>query len=292
MRDADRVFRVSSSLLRWLKQDAEWAGIGLCDARGRSTTVHGIRAGFNTTLRRNATDPSLRMRLMRHKSTDLGLGTYDKVEVDELRRELERLPVASALRAAAGAESVTVPVTVRPRPLGAVPGRSGPLDAPSTTIAESANVGQTRRSRPPLAAPGRSGPERAEGDELVGPAGLEPAIAKSQALHCGRVTNTALGSASTSDSTALAGAQRFAETVREMLAAGGPQLPRSVRRELARLLSATRLIAPQGRAQGATEARVHLDVCRDARAHVGAMRRPGCPASPTQGPCGDRGLSS
>src|SRR5690606_586014 len=61
VRDADRVFRVSSSLLRWLKQDAEWAGLGLCDARGRSTTLHGIRAGFNTTLRRNATDPSLRM---------------------------------------------------------------------------------------------------------------------------------------------------------------------------------------------------------------------------------------
>lgn len=103
VRNADRVFRISSSLLRWLKLDAEWAGIGLCDARGRSTTVHGIRAGFNTTLRRNATDPSLRMRLMRHKTTDLGLGTYDKIEVDELRRELERLPVASTLRLAAGA---------------------------------------------------------------------------------------------------------------------------------------------------------------------------------------------
>jgi hypothetical protein len=236
VRDADRVFRVSSSLLRWLKQDAEWAGIGLCDARGRSTTVHGIRAGFNTTLRRNATDPSLRMRLMRHKSTDLGLGTYDKVEVDELRRELERLPVASALRAAAGAESVTVPVTVRPRPLGAVPGRSGPLDASNTTIAESANVGQTRRSRPPLAAPGRSGPERAEGDELVGPAGLEPAIASSQAFESSQVTESASDSTSTGASTPPAAAQQLAEAVREMLAEGRPQLPRSLRRELARLL--------------------------------------------------------
>ena len=43
------------------------------------------------------------MRLMRHRTADLGLGTYDKVEVDELRRELERLPVASTLRLAAGA---------------------------------------------------------------------------------------------------------------------------------------------------------------------------------------------
>lgn len=139
VRNGDKVFRVSSSLLRWLKQDAEWAGIGLCDARGRSTTVHGIRAGFNTTLRRNATDPSLRMRLMRHKSTDLGLGTYDKVEVDELRRELERLPVAPALRIAAGAEGVTVP--------------SWPLGA----------------------AAGRSGPERSALRDKVGPAGFEPA---------------------------------------------------------------------------------------------------------------------
>lgn len=30
------------------------------------------------------------------------MGVYDKVETDELRRELERLPVANALRAAAG----------------------------------------------------------------------------------------------------------------------------------------------------------------------------------------------
>jgi hypothetical protein len=127
VRDADRVFRVSSSLLRWLKQDAEWAGLGLCDARERSTTVHGIRAGFNTTLRRNATDPALRMRLMRHKSTDLGLGTYDKAAVDELRAELERLPVAASLLLAAGAERVTVPVTVRPGPIGADRGRSWPL---------------------------------------------------------------------------------------------------------------------------------------------------------------------
>jgi integrase len=103
VRNSDLVFRVSSSLLRWLKLDAEWAGIGLFDARGRSTTVHGIRSGFATTLRRNATDPALRMRLMRHRTADLTFGTYDKVETDELRRELERLPVANALRAAAGA---------------------------------------------------------------------------------------------------------------------------------------------------------------------------------------------
>jgi hypothetical protein len=41
--------------------------------------------------------------VMRHKTADLTFGTYDKVETDELRRELERLPVANALRAAAGA---------------------------------------------------------------------------------------------------------------------------------------------------------------------------------------------
>ncbi|MCA8975201.1 MAG: site-specific integrase [Planctomycetes bacterium] len=175
VRNADRVFRVSSSLLRWLKLDAEWAGIGLCDARGRSTTVHGIRAGFNTTLRRNATDPALRMRLMRHKSTDLGFGTYDKVEVDELRAELERLPVASALRLAAGAEHVTVPVTVRSGPLGAAAGRSGPDTATSTTIAESANVARTRPPRPALAAAGRCWPEPDTAREKIGPAGLEPA---------------------------------------------------------------------------------------------------------------------
>lgn len=172
---ADRVFRVSSSLLRRLKLDAEWAGVGLYDARGRATTVHGIRSGFCTSLRRNATDPALRMRLMRHKSADLTLGTYDKVERDELRRELERLPVANALRMAAGAESASVLMPVNSRPLVAAVGRSGPDDAPSTVIAESANVAHVWPSRPDCAAPGRSGPERDDAREVVGPAGLEPA---------------------------------------------------------------------------------------------------------------------
>lgn len=127
------------------------------------------------TLRRNATDPALRMRLMRHKSTDLGLGTCDKAAVDELRAELERLPVAASLLLAAGAEHVTVPVTIRPGPIGAGPGRSGPVEASSSDMAESANVARTRPSRPVVAAPGRAGPELTAICELVGPAGLEPA---------------------------------------------------------------------------------------------------------------------
>lgn len=179
VRNQDPVFRVSSSLLRWLKLDAEWAGIGLFDARGRSTTVHGIRSGFATTLRRNATDPALRMRLMRHKTADLAMGVYDKVETEELRRELERLPVAKALRVAAGAESVSlpvpVPVPVRPRPLGADAGRSGPLTTPSAEIAKSANVAHAWPSRPVVAAPGRAGPLALSEREVIGPAGLEPA---------------------------------------------------------------------------------------------------------------------
>lgn len=175
VRNTDRVFRVSSSLLRWLKLDAEWAGIGLFDARGRSTTIHGIRAGFATTLRRNATDPALRMRLMRHRTADLTMGTYDKVEDAELRRELERFPVANALRLAAGAECVSVPVQVNQGPTGADRGRSGPLDAATAGSVESANVAQTRGSRPVLATPGRSGPEHHTHGEKIGPAGLEPA---------------------------------------------------------------------------------------------------------------------
>ena len=175
VRNSDRVFRISSSLLRWLKQDAEWAGIGLCDARGRSTTVHGIRAGFNTTLRRNATDPSLRMRLMRHKTADLGFGTYDKVEIDELRHELERLPIASTLRTAAGAESMTVPVPVRSGPTEADAGRCGPELPSCAPIAESANVARVCPSRPHLAEAGRAGPEPDAVAEMIGPAGLEPA---------------------------------------------------------------------------------------------------------------------
>ena len=144
------------------------------------------------------------MRLMRHKSTDLGLGTYDMVEVDECRAELERLPVAVSLLLAAGSEHVTVPVAVRPGPV--------------------------------VAAPGRAGPEHTPSRELVGPAGLEPATAKSQAFESGQVTETASDSTSTGASTPLAGTQQLAEAVLELLAARRPQLPRSLRRELARLL--------------------------------------------------------
>jgi integrase len=175
VRNSDRVFRVSSSLLRWLKLDAAWAGVGLCDARGRSTTVHGIRSGFATTLRRNATDPALRMRLMRHKTADLTMGTYDKVERDELRRELERLPVASALRAAAGAEGSSVLMPVDSRPVVAGGGRCGPDTVPSAAIAKSANVARVWPSRPELADGGRLRPERDAPCESLGPAGLEPA---------------------------------------------------------------------------------------------------------------------
>lgn len=152
-----------------------WAGIGLFDARGRSTTIHGIRAGFATTLRRNATDPALRMRLMRHKTADLTLNTYDKVEDTELRRELERLPVANALRLAAGAECVSVPVQVNQGPSGADRGRSGPHEGDAADSVESANVGQTRGSWPAMAAAGRSGPQHGARGEKMGPAGFEPA---------------------------------------------------------------------------------------------------------------------
>jgi len=179
VRNTDRVFHVSSSLLRWLKLDAEWAGIGLFDARGRSTTIHGIRAGFATTLRRNATDPALRMRLMRHKTADLTMGTYDKVEDAELRRELERLPVANALRMAAGAECVSVPVQVNQGPTGADRGLTGPLVAAATHNGESANGGQTRGSWPALADAGRSGPEHEHTRGKIGPAGFEPAVTES-----------------------------------------------------------------------------------------------------------------
>lgn len=155
-----------------MKLDAEWAGIGLFDARGRSTTIHGIRAGFATTLRRNATDPALRMRLMRHKTADLTMGTYDKVEDAELRRELERLPVANALRMAAGAECVSVPVQVNQGPTGADRGLTGPLMAAATHNGESANGGQTRGSWPALADAGRSGPEHEHTRGKIGPAGF------------------------------------------------------------------------------------------------------------------------
>ena len=120
-------------------------------------------------------DPALRMRLMRHKTADLTLGVYDKTENDELRHELARLPVANALRLAAGAESASVLMHVHPGPEGATRGRCGPLDAPTTTITQSANVARTRRSRPQLAEAGRSGPEPEAACEVVGPAGLEPA---------------------------------------------------------------------------------------------------------------------
>jgi hypothetical protein len=233
VRDSDPVFRISSSLLRWLKLDAEFAGVGLTDARGRSTTVHGIRAGFNTTLRRNSTDPALRMRLMRHKTADLTLGTYDKVEFTELRRELERLPVASALALAAGAEAMTVPVTVPSGPVGAGAGRSGPEAPPNTLIAESPNVARVWPSRPVQADAGRSGPVPQATDEMVGPTGFEPASTTTQVALSARDRDNTTRADSTNDSTLLAA---LAATVREALAAGS-QLSHRLRAELVRLLA-------------------------------------------------------
>jgi len=234
VRDTDRVFRVSSSLLRWLKLDAEWAGIGLCDARGRSTTVHGIRAGFNTTLRRNSTDPALRMRLMRHKSADLGLGTYDKVEIGELRHELERLPVAESLRMAAGAEGMTVPVTVPRGPTAAGGSRSGPEPAPNSPIAEPAIAGHGRPSWPPLAEGGRVGPVPHAICESVGPAGLEPASTRTQVVDNARVSDPHPLSDSTNAGT-VAPYVDLVALVRRAMAAGTP-FPRDLCVDLARLL--------------------------------------------------------
>jgi hypothetical protein len=174
------------------------------------------------------------MRLMRHKTADLGFGTYDKVEIDELRRELERLPVASTLRLAAGAETVTVPVTVQPRPIGAEAGRSWPDGAPGAHILESANVAQTRASRPVGAGGDRLGPEPRAICEMVGPAGLEPAGAKSQVAVRTRDSDRTRGDNSTSASTVAPDAE-LVPLIRRALATGTP-LPRDVCVDLARLL--------------------------------------------------------
>ena len=97
------------------------------------------------------------------------------MDENELRRELERLPVASALLMAAGAEGMTVPVTVPSRPDAADVGRSGPFAAQTTSIAESPNVARLCAPGPHLADAGRSGPQPDEAREGIGPAGLEPA---------------------------------------------------------------------------------------------------------------------
>jgi len=106
------------------------------------------------------------MRLMRHRTTDLGLGTYDKVEVDELRRELERLPVAETLRMAAGAESSadrsSVPITVHSGPTGAGVGRCWPEAPHNATTSESANVARERASCPGRSWPRGAGAPRSE----------------------------------------------------------------------------------------------------------------------------------
>lgn len=93
------------------------------------------------------------MRLMRHKTADLTMGTYDKVEDTELRRELERLPVANALRMAAGAESASVPVQVNQGPNG---GRSGHFWADRGRCDARSRIGEWRPNSRFLAGIGRS----------------------------------------------------------------------------------------------------------------------------------------
>ena len=67
---------------------------------------------------------------------------------------------------------------------------------------------------------------------MVGPAGLEPAITKSQVAEAARDSEHDLRANSTSVSTVLAD---LAATVREALAAG-LGLPRQLRADIARLL--------------------------------------------------------
>lgn len=105
------MFVVPRNLLKQLRADARFAGLGLHDAAGRTLTFHGFRASTATLLVRAGVSPAMTMRVLRHSDPKLTLQLYAKLGLADVHRELrEKLPEAApaprvgpnqALRAAA-----------------------------------------------------------------------------------------------------------------------------------------------------------------------------------------------
>tara|TARA_R110002050_G_scaffold55587_1_gene125340 strand:- start:96 stop:806 length:711 start_codon:yes stop_codon:yes gene_type:complete len=75
-----------------LKRDAKGAGITIINGEGESIDFHALRTSFITSLARNKVHPAIAQRLARHSTINLTMNTYTKLDDEDLREAVERLP--------------------------------------------------------------------------------------------------------------------------------------------------------------------------------------------------------
>jgi len=75
-----------------LRDDLAEAGIDPVDDEGRVLDFHGQRTTFVTSLARAGVSPATAQRLARHSDVKLTMGTYTRLEVEDLLSAVEKLP--------------------------------------------------------------------------------------------------------------------------------------------------------------------------------------------------------
>jgi integrase len=91
----DPVFVVPTTkvLLKQLRKDAEFAGIGIHDDQGRRLDFHSFRVTFATLLARAGVHPKVAQRLLRHSDIKTTMDIYTKVDEEDVTVALAKLPV-------------------------------------------------------------------------------------------------------------------------------------------------------------------------------------------------------
>jgi site-specific recombinase XerC len=93
-----------------LQRDLADAGIAAIDEGGRVVDFHGQRTTFITGLARAGVSVAMTQKLARHSDVNLTLGTYTRLQIDELGNAVDKLPGL-----ASSAQSSDAGATVDPR---------------------------------------------------------------------------------------------------------------------------------------------------------------------------------
>lgn len=74
------------------KRDAKRAGLVIENDDGETIDFHALRTSFITGLARSGVHPALAQRLARHSTITLTMNTYTKLDDDDLREAVNKLP--------------------------------------------------------------------------------------------------------------------------------------------------------------------------------------------------------
>lgn len=163
-----KVFRIGLNLLAQFRKDAQFAGLGLKDEHGRTTTFHGLRATTATLLATAGVSPAVAMRILRHSDPRLTLKVYAKIDpLKDGHRELEKL------------DSADTQADTWSAPLAAAGHRSEFEDRSDQARRAQPQTPEVDADTAYVAAPRNSAPFQCEELAMVGPAGFEPAITES-----------------------------------------------------------------------------------------------------------------